>query len=147
LLLESVTTVLSVAAAVKDTEHLSVVGPVNVFLSHEILVSVATGAGAGEESGDSVIASICDTPSAVAVSFAFSGLLTANAVALKPTFVSPAGTFTEAGTFKSLLLLESVTTVWLPAAAHASVVGPLNVCFSHEILLNVPAPGADAERG
>jgi hypothetical protein len=82
------------------------------------LLKVAAGVGAGaDEEGDRVIAFIWDTPSAVAVSVAVCELLTAAAVTLKPALVSPTGTFTEAGARSALLLLESVTAVWLVAAA------------------------------
>jgi hypothetical protein len=140
-----------VAAALSETEHESVAGPVNVCVAHEIVLSVATGAGVGDAAGDSVIASVCDTPSAVAVSVAFAAVVTADAVALKAALVEPSATLTEAGTFNALLLLESVTTVWLVAAAlrdteHESVVGPVNVCFPHEIEFSV-ATGAGVEDG
>ena len=96
----------------------SVVGPVSACVAHESLLKVATGGGEGaDEDGDRVIAFICDTPSAVAVSVAVCALLTADAVTLKPALVSPTGTFTEDGACSALLLLESVTSVWLAAAA------------------------------
>ncbi len=144
LLLESVTTVWLVAAALRYTEHCIHVGPVKVCVAHESLLNVATGA---DVAGLSVIASICDTPLAVAVSVTVCLVLMADAVTLKAALVAPAATFTEAGGCSALLLLESVTTVWLVAAAlryteHAVVAGPVNVCVAHESLLNV-ATGAD----
>jgi hypothetical protein len=86
--------------------------------------------------------SVSDTLSAVAVNVAVCVLLTTDAVTLKPALVAPAGTSTEVGACSALLLLESVTTVWLVAAAlryteHAVVVGPVNVCVPHETSLNV----------
>jgi hypothetical protein len=151
LLLESVTTVWLVAAALRYTEHESVVSPVSVCVAHETLLNVATGAGVGAAAGDSVIASICDTPSAVAVNVAFAAVVTADAVALKAALVEPAATVTEAGTANALALLESVTTVWLVTAAlryteHESVAGPVNACVAHETLLNV-ATGAGVGPG
>ncbi len=68
--------------------------------------------------------------------------VTVDALALKLTEVEPAATVTEAGTCRTMLLLESVTTVGLTAAAlkyteHVSVAGPVNVCVPHETLLSV----------
>jgi hypothetical protein len=84
-----------------------------------------------------VITSICDTPSAVAVSVAFCEALTADAVTLKAAEVPPLGTATEAGARSELLLLDSFTTAWLVAAPlrdtkQVSLCAPVIECVPHE---------------
>jgi hypothetical protein len=84
-----------------------------------------------------VITSVCDTPSAVAVSVAFCEALTADVATLKVAEVPPAATVTEAGARSALLLLDSVTTNWLVAAAlrdtvQVLVCAPVSDCVPHE---------------
>ncbi len=91
-----------------------------------------------------MITSVCDTPSAVAVSVAFFEVVTADAVTLKVAEVPPWGTVTEAGACSELLLLDRFTTVWLVAASlrsteQALVCAPVSDCVPQEILLSVGA--------
>jgi hypothetical protein len=84
--------------------------------------------------------SVCDTPLAVAVRVTNCVVRTDNAVAAKLTEVEPTATVTDAGTLRTLLLLERATTVGLVAVAlketvHDSVVRMISVCVAHEILL------------
>jgi glutaminase len=93
-----------------------------------------------------VITSVCDTPSAVAVSVAFFEAVTADAVTLKVAEVSPFDTVSEAGVRSALLLLDSITTVLLVAAAlrdteHDAVCAPVIESDPHESSFNV-ATGA-----
>jgi hypothetical protein len=94
LLLERVTTVWPLAVAFSETEHAVVVGPVNFCVAHDRWLNVAVGA---VVAGVSVIASICVTPFAVAVSSAVCFVLRADAVTLKAALVAPAATFTDTG--------------------------------------------------
>jgi hypothetical protein len=95
LLLERVTTTGLVAAALKVTEQDLVCAPVSDCVPHESAANFATGAVVG--GGDSVIAAVCETPSAVAVRIAVCVVLRADAVTLKAAAVAPAATFTEVG--------------------------------------------------
>jgi hypothetical protein len=116
-------------------------------------VAAGAGAGAGPEAGSSVITSVVVTLPAFPVIVTLTDWLTALETALKPILSAPAATTTVAGTVNAALLLDSDTVVELVAASlkyteHAWVVGPVNVCVPHEIMLNVAAGvGAGPEAG
>jgi len=80
------------------------------------------------------------TPPATAVIVTLTVWLTEDDTALKPAVMAPAGTVTDEGTRNATLLLFSVTTVELEAAAvryteHAFVCGPVSDWVPHETLL------------
>ena len=113
LLLESVTTIGLVAAALRDTEHASDVGPVNVCVPHAILLNTGVAAAVGYN----VITSVFDTLPSCPEIVTLTDLLTALETALNPVVVAPDATTTVDGTLSATLLLVSVTVVGLVAAA------------------------------
>ena len=113
LLLESATTVGLVAAALRDTVHASVVGPVNVCVPHEMLLNTGVAAAAGYNVITLVFVTLPSCPAMVTLT----DWLTALETAVNPVEVAPAATTTVAGTLSAALLLVRVTVVGLVAAA------------------------------
>jgi len=139
LLLLSDTTVPLVAAALKYTEHVFVVGPVSVCVPHDTIFKLDV----VEVPGYSVITSVFVTPPAFPVIVTLTDLVTAEATASKPVADAPAETVTEAGTRKTELLLVRETVVELLAGTlkyteHPFDCAPVRESVPQEILLNVP---------
>jgi hypothetical protein len=115
--------------------------PVSDCVPHERPFSFAAAPGV-ELVGDSVNVSVFFTPPEAAVRVTIVVAFTAVALILNAAELDPVATVTEEGTFRALLLLESVTGVWLIAGAlrdtvQALVWVPLRDCVPHDRLLNV----------
>ena len=92
------------AAALKVTEQVDVPGVLRVAGVHDRPLTTVDG-------GFRVRVAVTEAPFNVPVTVAFWLVLTLAAVAVKITVLDPAGTVTEAGTVRAVLLLLSVTGV------------------------------------
>jgi hypothetical protein len=107
LLLDKLTVVAVVAAAVSVTVQESVPAPVSELLLHESALSAAGSVDVVDGFNCSVVVS--ETPFEVAVSVTVCAALTADTVAVNGSLVSSVHTYIDEGTCTAALLLFSVT--------------------------------------